>query len=114
MGNRHLFSFRRGNIFRPPRYEGARTDAWGFKVKVFDRLEELLDAGDLQCALAEARALTGQIERRSNVVSGAIDDFLIDLMTLAFVAEAFGNHLADAARKLARRRLSKVRLLTLN
>ena len=83
-------------------------------MKVFDRLEELLDAGDLQSALAEARALAGQIERRSNVVSGAIDDFLNDLMTLTFVAEAFGNHLADAARNLARRRLSKVRLLTLN
>ena len=52
-----------------------------------------------------------QIKGRSNVVSCAIDDFLIDLMTLAFVTEAFGNHLADAAHKLARRRLAKVRLL---
>jgi hypothetical protein len=50
--------------------------------------------------------------RSDYVVSGAIGDFLIDLMTLAFVTEVFGNHLADAARKLARRRLSKVRLLT--
>ena len=50
--------------------------------------------------------------RSDYVVSGAIGDFLIDLMTLAFVTEVFGNHLADAARKLARGRLSKVRLLT--
>jgi hypothetical protein len=85
----------------------------GFKVKVFDRLEALLDAGEPQAALAEARTLVLEIERRSNVVSRAIDDFLIDLMTLAFVAEAYGNHLAaEAAHKLARRRLSKVRLLT--
>jgi len=49
--------------------------------------------------------------RSDYVVSGAIGDFLIDLMTLAFVTEVFGNRLADAARKLARRRLSKVRLL---
>ena len=50
--------------------------------------------------------------RSDYVVSGAIGDFLIDLMTLAFVTEAFGNHLAEAAGRLARRRLSKVRLLT--
>jgi hypothetical protein len=81
-------------------------------VKVFDRLEALLDAGDPHAALEEARASMHQIEERSNVVSRAIDDFLIDLMTLAFVTEAFGNHLTDAARNLVRRRLSKVRLLT--
>ena len=83
----------------------------GFKVQVFDRLEALLDAGDPSAALEEARASMLQIEGRPNMVSRAIDDFLIDLMTLAFVTEAFGNHLADAAHKLARRRLSKVRLL---
>ena len=82
-----------------------------FKVKVFDRLEALLEAGDPQAALAEARTLVLEIERRSNVVAGAVDDFLIDLMTLAFVAEAYGDHLAEAAHNLARRRLSKVRLL---
>ena len=80
-------------------------------MHVFDRLEALLDAGDPSAALEEARASMLQIKGRSNVVSRAIDDFLIDLMTLAFVTEAFGNHLADAAHKLARRRLSKVRLL---
>lgn len=84
----------------------------GLKVKVFDRLEALLDAGEPQAALAEARTLLLEIERRSNAVSSAIDDFLIDLMTLAFVTEAFGSHLAEAAGRLARRRLSKVRLLT--
>ena len=72
----------------------------GFKVKVFDRLEALLDAGEPQAALAKARTLLLEIERRSNVVAGAVDDFLIDLMTLAFVAEAYGNHLAEAAGRL--------------
>jgi len=105
-----LFSFGRGNLFRPPRC-WVRAVGAGVKLKVFDRLEALLDAGDPHAALEEARASMQQIEGQSNVVSRAIDDFLIDLMTLAFVTEAFGNHLADAARKLARRRLSKVRLL---
>ena len=85
----------------------------GSKVQVFDRLEELLDAGDPHAALEEARASMREIESRSTVVSRAIDDFLIDLMTLAFVTEAFGNHLVDAAHKLARRRLTKVRLLSM-
>lgn len=80
-------------------------------MKAFDRVESLLDAGDPHSALEEARASMGQIEGRSNAVSRAIDDFIIDLMTLAFVAEAFGNHLTEAAYRLARRRLSKVRLL---
>ncbi|MGO4637810.1 hypothetical protein AB4Z43_05165 [Mesorhizobium sp. 2RAF45] len=64
-------------------------------MQVFDRLEALLDAGDPSAALEEARASMLQIEGRSNIVSRAIDDFLIDLMTLAFVTEAFGNHFAD-------------------
>ena len=34
----------------------------GFKVKVFDRLEALLDAGEPQAALAEARTLLLEIE----------------------------------------------------
>ncbi|TRC98344.1 hypothetical protein FJV76_13640 [Mesorhizobium sp. WSM4303] len=80
-------------------------------MRAFDRLEALLDAGDPHAALEEARTSLRQIEGRSNAVSSAIDDFLIDLMTLAFVTEAFGNHLAEAAGRLARRRLSKVRLL---
>lgn len=80
----------------------------------FDRLETLIDSGEADAALSDARSLMRQVAPTSPVVAGAFDDFLIDLMTLAFVVEAFGGHAVEAARKLARRRLSKIRMLTMN
>lgn len=45
-------------------------------------------------------------------VTHAIDDFLLDLMTLAFIVECYGRGFDLLARTLARRRLAKVRLLS--
>jgi hypothetical protein len=46
------------------------------------------------------------------MISAAVDDFLIDMLTLAFVAEAFGGGTLEAARRLAQKRLSKIKLLS--
>ncbi|MGX8008346.1 hypothetical protein ACVDG8_004680 [Mesorhizobium sp. ORM8.1] len=41
----------------------------------------------------------------------AVDDFLIDLMTMGFLAEAGLEAFQHPARRLARARLSRLRLL---
>ncbi|MGX9147983.1 hypothetical protein [Mesorhizobium sp. 128a] len=84
------------------------------EMQGFDRLEALIDSGETQFALSEARSLKHQIAPSSSVIAGAFDDFLVDLMTLAFVAEGFNSQLTEAVRKLARRRLSRIRMLTMN
>ncbi|MER8900780.1 hypothetical protein [Mesorhizobium sp. M0772] len=80
-------------------------------MQIFDKIEALLDAGEALTALKEARALVHQFGRRSGVLAGAIDDLIIDLSTLSFVADAYGDRTAEAARTLARRRLLKIKLL---
>ncbi|MER9689706.1 hypothetical protein [Mesorhizobium sp. M0139] len=44
-------------------------------------------------------------------MAGAIDDLIIDLSTLSFVVDAYGDRIAEAASMLARKRLLKIKLL---
>jgi hypothetical protein len=81
-------------------------------LQIFDRIDSLTDAGDCRAAIEEARALLLQFEQRSDALTHAIDDFLLDLMTLSFIVECYGRGLEPLARTLARRRLAKVRLLS--
>ncbi|MER8865890.1 hypothetical protein NKI19_19600 [Mesorhizobium sp. M0751] len=53
-----------------------------------------------------------QLEQKSDALTHAIDDFLLDLMRLAFIVECYGHGFELLARTLARRRLAKVRLLS--
>ncbi|MER8417825.1 hypothetical protein [Mesorhizobium sp. M1329] len=53
-----------------------------------------------------------QLEQKSDALTHAIDDFLLDLMTLAFIVECYGRGFELLARTLARRRLARVRLLS--
>ncbi|UVK48548.1 hypothetical protein BPNPMPFG_007939 (plasmid) [Mesorhizobium sp. AR07] len=76
-------------------------------MQIFDRIDSLIDADDCRAAIEETRALLLQLEQRH-----AIDDFLLDLMTLAFIVECYGRGFELLARTLARRRLAKVRLLS--
>ncbi|ESX27566.1 MULTISPECIES: hypothetical protein [unclassified Mesorhizobium] len=80
-------------------------------MQVFDDIEALLDAGEASTALKEVRALVHQFGRGSSVLAGAIDDLIIDLSTLSFVADAYGDRIAEAASMLARKRLLKIKLL---
>ncbi|MER8523350.1 hypothetical protein NKH56_29040 [Mesorhizobium sp. M1076] len=79
---------------------------------MFDRIDSLIDADDCRAAIEEARALLLQLEQRSGALTHAIDDFLLDLITLAFIVECYGRGFELLARTLARRRLAKVRLLS--
>ncbi|WP_051355416.1 hypothetical protein [Mesorhizobium erdmanii] len=81
-------------------------------MQIFDRIDSLIDADDCRAAIEEARALLLQLEQRSDALTHAIDDFLLDLMTLSFIVECYGRGFELLARTLARRRLAKVRLLS--
>lgn len=81
-------------------------------MQIFDRLNSLIDADDCQAAIEEARALLLRFEQKSNALTHAIDEFLLDLMTLAFIVECYGRGFELLARTLARRRLVKIRLLS--
>ncbi|WP_131802973.1 hypothetical protein [Mesorhizobium sp. ORS 3428] len=74
----------------------------------FKKIEALIDAGSVN-AVEEARTLLGQHKAASKAISEAVDEFLIDLMTLTFLIDA--GREANSAQRLARMRLSKVRLL---
>ncbi|ESW67063.1 hypothetical protein NKL07_02350 [Mesorhizobium sp. C280B] len=69
-------------------------------MQIFDRIDSLIDAEDCRAAIEEARALL----QRSDALTDAIDDFLLDLITLAFIVEGYGRGFELLARTLARRR----------
>lgn len=81
-------------------------------MQIFDRIDSLIDAEDFGAAIEETRTLLLQLEQRSDALTHAIDDFLLDLITLAFIVECYGRGFELLARTLARRRLAKVRLLS--
>ncbi|MER9949552.1 hypothetical protein [Mesorhizobium sp. M0047] len=81
-------------------------------MQIFDRIDSLIGADDCRAAIEEARALLLRFEQRSDALTHAIDDFLLDLITLAFIVECYGRGFELLARTLARRRLAKVRLLS--
>lgn len=76
----------------------------------FDKLDALIESGGVD-AVEQARPLLGQITVESKAVARAIDEFLIDLMTLVYLIESDREALQNSARRLARARLSKLRLL---
>ncbi|MER9074180.1 hypothetical protein NKH80_15370 [Mesorhizobium sp. M0904] len=50
-------------------------------MQIFDRIDSLIDLDDCPAAIAEARALLLRFEQRSDALTHAIDDFLLDLIT---------------------------------
>ena len=76
----------------------------------FTRLEALIDAGSADAA-EEARALLRHLAAGSRAAFDAADEFLIELMTLAFLVEAGLEAFHNPARRLARLRLSRLKLL---
>ncbi|MER9598277.1 hypothetical protein [Mesorhizobium sp. M0244] len=62
-------------------------------------------------AIDKARVLLDQFKGNSETIAQAIDDFLLDFMTLLFVVEATRERFHNPARRLARIRLSRIRLL---
>lgn len=62
-------------------------------------------------ATAEARALLKHFKSSSRDTFHAVDEFLIDPMTLGFLVEAGLEAFEDSARRLARLRLARQKLL---
>jgi ribose 1,5-bisphosphokinase PhnN len=75
----------------------------------FSKLEQLIDAGSANL-VAESRALLTQIQGKSHELAQAVDEFLLDIMTLEFLLEAEREAFHSPARRLARMRLTMVKL----
>ncbi|WP_245235440.1 hypothetical protein [Mesorhizobium erdmanii] len=76
----------------------------------FQRLEALVDSagvGDVE----EATALLRRFKGKSQTLTTAIDEFMLDFMTLVFVVETREDKFEKPIRKLARARLAKLRQL---
>ncbi|MER8501711.1 hypothetical protein NKJ50_29470 [Mesorhizobium sp. M0115] len=76
----------------------------------FKTIEGLIDAASAD-AIDKARVLLDQFKGKSETIAQAIDDFLLDLMTFLFVVEATHERFHNPARRLARIRMSRIRLL---
>jgi hypothetical protein len=79
-------------------------------LEFINRLEALVEAGGANAA-AEARALLQHAKGRSRATVEAVDEFLVDLMTVGFLEDAGLEAFQHPARRLARARLSRLRLL---
>jgi hypothetical protein len=77
----------------------------------FKKLEALIDAGGANL-VAESRTLLAQFKGTSQELAGAVDEFLLDMMTLEFLLEAEREAFHNSARRLARMRLTMVKLLS--
>ncbi|RUW63230.1 hypothetical protein EOA16_03675 [Mesorhizobium sp. M7A.F.Ca.US.008.03.1.1] len=87
------------------RWEELRLDC-------FQRLEALVDSAGVD-DIEEATALLRRFKGGSREVAAAIDEFMLDFMTLVFVVENGEEGFQKPVRKLARARLSKLeRLVT--
>jgi hypothetical protein len=76
----------------------------------FQRLESLLDSAGIEDVKA-ASALTRGLKGRSEPVRLAVDEFMLDFLTLVFVIESGENAFEQPAREMARTRLSDLRQL---
>ncbi|WP_245525851.1 hypothetical protein [Mesorhizobium sp. M00.F.Ca.ET.216.01.1.1] len=74
----------------------------------FQKIEALIEVGGTD-AVEEARKMLSSF-KGSQATTQAIEDFLIDLMTLVFLVETGRDAFQNAARHLARKRLSKIKL----
>ncbi|TIN19093.1 MAG: hypothetical protein E5Y31_24875 [Mesorhizobium sp.] len=77
------------------------------QLDCFQRLEALIDSagGD---GVEEANALLRRFKGRSQVVTAAIDEFMLDFKTLVFVVDSGEEGFRKSLGKLARARLSKL------
>lgn len=76
----------------------------------FQRLESLLDSAGIEDVKA-ASALTRGLKGRSEPVRLAVDEFMLDFLTLVFVIESGENAFEQPVREMARTRLSDLRQL---
>jgi hypothetical protein len=75
-----------------------------------DRIEALINAGG-ENTVEEVRTLLNQFKNKSQRVAVAIDELLLELMTLTFLVAACREAFQHSARRLVHMRLSKLKLL---
>jgi hypothetical protein len=78
-----------------------------FCLDCFQRLEALVDSAGIN-GIEEANALLRRFKGRSQAVTTAIDEFMLDFKTLVFVVENDEQGFRKSLGKLARARLSKL------
>ena len=79
-------------------------------MDIFQKLETLIDSagvGDVE----EATVLLRRFKGKSQMITAAIDEFILDFMTLVFVVETAEEGFEEPVRQLARTRLSRLRQL---
>ena len=79
-------------------------------MDLFQQLETLIDragVGDVE----EATALLRRLKGKSQAINGAVDEFMLDFMTLAFVVETGEDEFEQPMRALVHVRLSNLREL---
>jgi hypothetical protein len=79
-------------------------------LDIFQKLEALIDSpgvGDVE----EATVLLRRFKGRSETVTTAMDEFMLDFMTLVFVVETSEDEFEKPIRELVRVRLSSLRQL---
>ncbi|MFB9981194.1 hypothetical protein ACFSQQ_19750 [Mesorhizobium kowhaii] len=86
------------------------TRLGGIKLDSFQRLEALVDSAGVG-SIKEANALLRRFKGRSQMITAAIDEFMLDFMTLVFVVETGEEGFENPIRKLARGRLSNLNQL---
>ncbi|PBC04284.1 hypothetical protein [Mesorhizobium sp. WSM3860] len=76
----------------------------------FNRLDALIETGGAD-AVEQARALLSSLAGGTEIGEQAVDEFLIEMMTLSFLVESDREALQASARRLARLRLSRLKVL---
>ncbi|ESZ04470.1 hypothetical protein X737_36905 [Mesorhizobium sp. L48C026A00] len=91
---------------------GVRTSAVEgvSELDCSEGIEALIDAASAD-AVDKARVSLDQFKGRSEAIGPAIDEFLLDLMTLVFVAETTRERFHNPVQRLVRMRLTRIRLL---
>ncbi|UVK51849.1 hypothetical protein DBIPINDM_005168 [Mesorhizobium sp. AR02] len=84
--------------------------AEGIELDSFQRLEALVDSAGIS-GIAEADDLLRRFKGRSEVVTAAIDEFMLDFKTLVFVVETGAAGFQKSLGNLARTRLSNLQHL---
>ena len=75
------------------------------RLDCFQRLEALVDSAGVD-DVEEATALLRRFKGKSQAVTAAIDEFMLDFMTLVFVVETGEEGFEKPLRKLVRTRLA--------
>ncbi|WP_245278978.1 hypothetical protein [Mesorhizobium loti] len=81
-----------------------------WRLDLFQKLEALIDSAGID-DVEQATALLRRFKGKSQPLTTAIDEFMLDFMTLVFVVETGEDEFEKPMRKLACTRLSNIRQL---